>query len=90
MDYSLVPGEEYQKWWLKIYLTAFYGADKVTSELIDNWYISVKYMEPMSHLLWGSWSLMQAQLSDIDFDYIEYAMLRLNQYFKQTNQLFTK
>lgn len=89
VDYSLVPGEEYQKWWLEIYLTAFYGADKVTSELIDNWYISVKYMEPISHLLWGSWSLMQAELSDIDFDYIEYAMLRLNQYFKQTNQLFT-
>ena len=42
----------------------------------------VEKFSPLSNLLWGIWSLIQAELSDIDFDYINYAMQRLKQYKK--------
>ena len=40
----------------------------------------VEKFSPLSNLLWGIWSLIQAKYSDIDFDYINYAMQRLKQY----------
>jgi len=42
----------------------------------------VEKFSPLSNLLWGIWSLIQAKYSDIDFDYINYAMQRLTQYKK--------
>ncbi|KFM22904.1 Choline/ethanolamine kinase [Auxenochlorella protothecoides] len=35
---------------------------------------------PLSHLKWGLWGVMQAQTSDVDFDYLEYARQRIAQY----------
>ncbi|KAL6771211.1 hypothetical protein ACKKBF_B34375 [Auxenochlorella protothecoides x Auxenochlorella symbiontica] len=35
---------------------------------------------PLSHLKWGLWGVMQAQTSDVDFDYLEYARQRITQY----------
>ncbi|KAI5093937.1 ethanolamine kinase 1 isoform X1 [Silurus meridionalis] len=35
-----------------------------------------------SHFFWGLWALIQAQYSTIDFDFLGYAVLRFNQYFK--------
>jgi len=88
VNYANVPCETYQKWWLSEYLTVFYGAEKVTDELVQEWFVSVQYMQPLSHLLWGCWSMAKAELGDIHFDYIAYAKLRLDQYFKLTNALF--
>jgi len=90
LDYTNVPCETYQKWWLSEYLTVFYGPEKVTDELVQEWFDSVQYMQPMSLLLWGCYWMSKAELGDLDldFDYIGIAKLGLDQYFKQTNQLF--
>ena len=85
VDFNNVPNEDYQKWWLKIYLSPI--SESVSNELVNKWYNSVQYMLPMSHLLWGVWSLMQAEISEIDFDFIEYAKLRLDEYHKLSAKL---
>lgn len=35
---------------------------------------------PLSHLKWGLWGLIQDRLSDVDFDYLGYARMRLERY----------
>ena len=32
-------------------------------------------------LYWGVWALIQAEISTIDFDYVEFARLRLGEYW---------
>jgi ethanolamine kinase len=41
-----------------------------------------------SHLLWGTWSIVQAENSSIDFDYLTYAKKRFNAFFIQKNEFF--
>lgn len=36
-----------------------------------------------SHLYWASWAILQAKWSSIDFDYMEYATVRLDEYYKR-------
>jgi len=91
LDYTNVPCETYQKWWLIEYLTVFYGPEKVTDELVQEWFDSVQYMQPVSHLLWGCYWMAKAEMENPElenFDCIGYAKLRLDQYYIQTNQLF--
>ncbi|KAK2502678.1 hypothetical protein MC885_020383, partial [Smutsia gigantea] len=35
-----------------------------------------------SHFFWGLWALIQAKYSTIEFDFLGYAIVRFNQYFK--------
>ncbi|KAL3159579.1 hypothetical protein ABBQ38_009993 [Trebouxia sp. C0009 RCD-2024] len=35
---------------------------------------------PVSHLMWGLWGLIQAKTSNCDYDFVEYARQRLQQY----------
>ena len=35
----------------------------------------------LAHLYWGTWSILQAMYSPVDFDYLEYAKLRFGGYF---------
>ena len=37
----------------------------------------VKAFIPLAHLAWGLWALVQAEISEIDFDYVGYAEKRL-------------
>jgi ethanolamine kinase len=40
-----------------------------------------------SHFFWATWGLVQAHVSAIDFDYMDYAQQRYGQYFKTRNEL---
>ena len=82
-----MPDDEYQLWWIAQYLAAYQNRTSVPQQEVLEFHRSVRLMAPLSHLLWGAWSLMQAELSKIDFDFIEYAKLRLDQYFLLKNQL---
>ena len=37
----------------------------------------------VSHQFWGTWSLIQARYSAIDFDYMEYSSIRWDEYYKR-------
>lgn len=40
-----------------------------------------------SHYYWGLWAMIQAMVSDIDFNYMDYAVLRFNEYDKRKEQV---
>jgi thiamine kinase-like enzyme len=54
---------------------ARYSLDEATRNLSER----AKSYEPISHLLWGLWGLVQSSCSEVDFDYLGYAKLRLQQ-----------
>lgn len=85
-DHSLYPCREYQREWLGIYLKAYRGERGDNSAFndaeIENVCNEVEMFTLWSHLFWGIWSLVQAENSLIDFDYVAYAMSRLGVYFE--------
>lgn len=89
VDFTNVPDEEYQKWWLSQYLQEYLQTTTVSEAEISKWFKSVELMTPLSHLYWGAWAAMQAEISDIDFDYVTYAHLRLTEYFSLKNKLLS-
>jgi ethanolamine kinase len=79
-DYSRYPGKAYQYTWLRHYLAA--TNEPVTQEALDNLYREVNYCALASHLYWGIWGLIQADLADIDFDYMSYSIMRFDEYYR--------
>jgi len=98
-DYSYFPNKEFQLKWLKVYLNAFYKKANdyyknepekqvtVDENMIENFYNEVNKFNSSSHLLWSIWSLIQAQNSSIDFNFVNYARVRFEQYFKHKEKL---
>jgi ethanolamine kinase len=85
-DYSFFPSKDFQLEWLRAYLeeeTLLKGSSEVVQQKdVDRLYLEVKHFVPACHLVWGIWSLFQANLSKIDYDYLSYAGLRFDQYRK--------
>lgn len=69
VDYSLFPEKPLQEDWIKTYLTEFYGK-KPSGEEIEGLYLQVNKFVLLAHIFWGIWSLIQAEHSTIDFDYL--------------------
>ena len=34
------------------------------------------------HMMWGMWSLVQSQISKIEFDFVQFGLSRLLEYFR--------
>ncbi|XP_042555413.1 ethanolamine kinase 1 [Dipodomys spectabilis] len=86
VDYSLYPGEELQRQWLRAYLEAYqefkgFGTE-VTDGDVETLFIHVNQFALASHFFWGLWALIQAKYSTIEFDFLGYAIVRFKQYFK--------
>ena len=54
---------------------------------INKFQVEISKFTLASHLMWGIWSLVQAQSSQLDFNFVKYAQERFNQYFKTKNEL---
>ncbi|KAF9152550.1 hypothetical protein BG015_005107 [Linnemannia schmuckeri] len=87
-EYENYPSKEVQYKWLSNYLGAGRDESKgpVTEEEVAKVYREVNKFALASHFYWGIWALVQAQLSDIDFDYMPYAVLRFAEYFKRRDE----
>ncbi|XP_063823448.1 ethanolamine kinase [Ostrinia nubilalis] len=88
IDYSRYPSEEFQKQWIHTYLTEYLNTDNPSGQDIDKVYTEVQQLSLASHFLWGIWSLVQYELSNIDFDFGRYAEIRLNQYQGLKDKIF--
>ncbi|XP_078046171.1 ethanolamine kinase 1 [Augochlora pura] len=82
-DYSLYPEDNLQKAWLSIYLQEYNNVTYVPENDINLLYVQVNKFVLLSHFFWGCWGLIQSEHSTIDFDFLEYAAIRFNEYFKQ-------
>ncbi|KAK9497649.1 hypothetical protein O3M35_004337 [Rhynocoris fuscipes] len=89
VDYSLYPDRDLQYNWLRIYLEEYNRQNDKAADIsdsdIDRLYSQVNKFALVSHLFWASWALVQAQHSTINFNYMEYAVLRMHEYNNKKN-----
>nr|XP_031294666.1 ethanolamine kinase 2 isoform X2 [Camelus dromedarius] len=86
VDYCWYPARETQLQWLGYYLQAQKGAAAAPRE-VERLYVQVNKFALASHFFWALWALIQNQFSTIDFDFLRYAVIRFNQYFKVKPQV---
>lgn len=86
-NYELYPDSNAASNFLKAYLTADDPDGRVPTEAaIRRAVIEANVYALAAHQYWGTWAIMQARWSKIDFDYLNYAKLRWNEYFKQKDE----
>ncbi|CAF3807633.1 unnamed protein product [Adineta steineri] len=84
-DFTLYPTRDEQKRWLKFY----FQTRGMNEQIIDdNLCHLVDQFSALAHLMWGLWALVQSNISSLDFDYVNYAKLRLDSYQKLRTILF--
>ena len=66
-------------------ITIFIG--QPSEEEKEKLFQEVEHYSLASHLYWGLWALCQAMVSDIDFSYMDYAVLRFSEYKKRKLQV---
>ncbi|KAF7729432.1 hypothetical protein EC973_004411 [Apophysomyces ossiformis] len=86
-DYSRYPDKEFQLQWFDWYLTESNEGVKPPKEELAKLYEEVDNFSLASHFYWGLWAMIQAKVSDIDFDYMEYAVLRFDEYERRKKQV---
>ena len=88
-DYNMVPTKSVRRGFVEEYVASYIKhsgqilhestADTLCQE-IDRW-------RGIPGLYWGIWSLIQARISEIDFDYANYAEERLGEYFAWRSEI---
>lgn len=74
IDYTRYPNSKLQFDWLRTYLEEYYNNDtviEVTDSDVEKLYVETNKFVLAAHVFWGIWSLIQAEHSYIDFDFIE-------------------
>ncbi|XP_013185648.1 ethanolamine kinase [Amyelois transitella] len=87
INYERYPNMEFQKKWIRVYLTEYLQDEIPTESDIQKVYKEVQRLTLASHFTWGVWSLVQYEHSTIDFDFGQYAEIRLNRYYEIKDQL---
>ena len=86
-DYSVLPTRSTRRAFLLQYLSSYKAYHQnaaglsVSKEELDALCNAVDCFRGTPGLYWGIWALIQAEISQIDFDYAEYAQIRLGEYF---------
>lgn len=84
-DYTRYPNKEQQYQFYIPYLKEFLGREANEQEL-HKLYVQVNKFALLSHYFWGVWSLVQGQISNIDFDFVGYAVLRFGEMRKRKEE----
>ncbi|KAJ0791410.1 putative phosphotransferase with an alcohol group as acceptor [Helianthus annuus] len=85
LDYSKYPDLEERRRFVHVYLSSS-GNQPVNSE-VDKMLEEVEKYTLASHLLWGLWGVISEHVNEIDFDYMEYAKQRFEEYWLQKPKL---
>lgn len=83
-DYTMLPNRTTRKSFLEEYLRALSAWSPVTKAnevVLQTLLKQVDDFRGIPGLYWGIWALIQATISQIDFDYASYAEVRLGEYF---------
>ncbi|KAK4636337.1 putative ethanolamine kinase [Fulvia fulva] len=90
-EHSAVPAKSQRKEFIQEYVKSYRYhsiSDNDTTAVdidfqkdIETLYEQVEQFRGMPGLFWGVWALIQATISQIDFDYVTYAELRLSEYW---------
>ncbi|KAL1862219.1 hypothetical protein Plec18167_000994 [Paecilomyces lecythidis] len=90
-DYNMMPTQSVRKEFLKEYVAAYsqHGGipESAVDETVDKLYKDVDRFRGIPGFYWGVWALIQATISQIDFDYASYAEVRLGEYWAWRREL---
>jgi len=83
-DWSQFPDKQKQFTFLRGYLSHALKVpqDQVPESALNDLYYEVGPWALAPHLFWGIWAVVQARFSPIDFDFLNYAKLRLGGFFQ--------
>ncbi|WJX67586.1 ethanolamine kinase [Trifolium repens] len=81
-DYSLYPNMNEQYHFFRHYLQPDRPHEVPETDL-KTLYVEANTYALASHLFWSLWGLIQAKMSPIDFDYLDYFFLRYKEYKRQ-------
>jgi ethanolamine kinase len=84
-NYKLYPDEDAASTFITAYLTAANG-QKPSRAVIQRAVAEANVFALAAHQYWGTWSIMQARWSKIEFNYLEYAKLRWSEYYKRKDE----
>ena len=88
LDYiKWFPSREFQLAWIRTYFDAI--TDIYTEADVEALFELVQKFVLCSHLMWGAWSLVQASVSKIDFEFKDFAQQRLFEYARMKNIVIT-
>ncbi|KAI8833775.1 choline/ethanolamine kinase [Chytriomyces cf. hyalinus JEL632] len=82
-EWELYPNPEFQRKFLREYLEACDTSKPVTEEDVSRACAEANKFSLASNLGWGIWGLVQAELSDLEFDYPGYSKMRFDEYFRR-------
>ncbi|OQE32270.1 hypothetical protein PENSTE_c001G03694 [Penicillium steckii] len=84
-DYNMTPTQSVRRQFLTEYTKSYCENrnldESSQAEIVDRLVQDVDRFRGIPGLYWGVWSLIQAQISQIDFDYAGYAETRLGEYW---------
>ncbi|KAJ3228225.1 hypothetical protein HK099_005235 [Clydaea vesicula] len=86
-DYKKYPNLDFQRFWCREYLLEFLKSEPCDTQ-VELLMVEVDKFSLSSHFYWCLWALVQANVSNIDFDYMTYAKLRLEEYFNRKGEVF--
>lgn len=85
LDYSKYPSLEKRQRFLRIYLG--HAGDQPNDLELEVLVQDVEKYTLASHLLWGLWGIISEHVNEIDFNYMEYARQRFEQYWLRKPEL---
>lgn len=93
VDFSRYPDRAYQLEWIRYYLECQAEQNgrspaDITERDVEDCYVKTNKFALAAHFFWGSWALVQARFSKLDFDFLDYARLKLGEYFARKEEFF--
>lgn len=89
IDYSYYPSKEFQLKWLREYLINYHETESISDDQVLKLYADVNKFALIAHLFWGLWAHNQAEHSEINYDFIDFARMRFNEYFAKKHKFLT-
>ncbi|XP_047307342.1 probable choline kinase 2 [Impatiens glandulifera] len=87
LNYDLYPSLEERRRFVQAYLNYPDNDDEEKSELVEELVKDVEKFTVANHVFWGLWGIISASVSNIEFDFMEYARQRFRQYRLRKHQL---
>ncbi|XP_062175721.1 probable choline kinase 2 isoform X2 [Alnus glutinosa] len=81
LDFSKYPGLEERQRFVRIYLSS--SGNEPSNVEVEQLLQDVEKYTLANHLFWGLWGIISEHVNEIDFDYIEYARQRFQQYWSR-------
>ncbi|CAL9773026.1 unnamed protein product [Musa acuminata subsp. burmannicoides] len=79
LDFNKYPDVEERKRFIQIYLTT--SGEPLKDTEVEKMLQAIEKYALASHLLWGLWGVISEHVNEIDFEYMEYARQRFQQYW---------